>query len=162
MHHHVPSLFVAPLALLFLFLLTSPAPAFQAKVVGITDGDSIKVLRNDQQVKIRLYGIDCPEKGQPFGKAAKKFTSSLAAGKTIKVDPVTKDRYGRTVAMVYVNDQSLNESIIRAGYAWVYKQYCREPFCYDWFRHEATARERKKGLWREPGAIPPWEWRRKK
>ncbi|NOQ45473.1 MAG: hypothetical protein GQ559_02180 [Desulfobulbaceae bacterium] len=64
--------------------------------------------------------------------------------------------------MVYVTGHNLNESLIRAGYAWVHKQHCREPFRYDWFRYEAMARERKTGLWKAPGPIPPWNWKRAK
>jgi len=85
---------------IFIFLLLLPLSAFawSGKCVGISDGDTISVMHGGKAERIRLYGIDCPEKRQAFGKKAKWFTSDLVFGKIVKVNPVTKDRYGRTVA----------------------------------------------------------------
>jgi endonuclease YncB( thermonuclease family) len=93
--------------------------AWTGKVVGVSDGDTIKVLRAGQQVKIRLYGVDTPEKKQAFGQAAKRFTAGMVAGKVVGVDPVDVDRYGRAVGLVVVNGVSLNAELVRGGYAWV-------------------------------------------
>ena len=139
------------------------AHAWIAKVVSVTDGDTIKVYNVDKgQVKIRMYGIDTPEKAQPFGKAAEKHLASLVAGTTVKVESVTTDRYGRTVGIVSDNEVNINKEMVRAGYAWVYRKYCDRPFCSEWLSLEDKARSSRIGLWQEPDPIPPWEWRRRK
>lgn len=147
---------------LLLFLFFSTSYAWTGKVVGVTDGDSIKVLQERNQVKIRLYGIDTPEKGQAFGNKAKKYTASLVAGKVVDIEPITKDRYGRTVALVRVSWKNVNEEIIRAGYGWVYRKYCKKSFCGDWYKLESKARKSGIGLWADKYATPPWEWRRER
>lgn len=152
------SLIVAT-ALLLAF--STPSYAWQGKVVGITDGDTIKVLRNNKQVKIRLHGIDTPEKAQAFGKKAKQFTAKMVAGKIVNVQETDKDKYNRTVAIITLNDKNLNESLVASGFAWVYKKYCKQSYCNDWLRLEANARKKKLGLWRDPHAQAPWEWRHK-
>ena len=139
------------------------AHAWMAKVVSVTDGDTIKVYTVDQgQVKIRLYGIDTPEKGQPYGKAAGKYLASLIAGAIVEVETVTTDRYGRTVGIVWDDDTNINQQMVQAGYAWVYRKYCDRPFCSEWLELEGKARSSRIGLWKESNPVPPWEWRRKK
>ena len=115
-----------------LVLIPISSWAWSGKVVKVADGDSITVLRNKTQVKIRPYGIDCPERGQAFGKKAKQFTSKMVYGKVVEVEVMDTDRYGRTVALVAVNKQILNEELLKAGYAWVYYQYCHEIICHAW------------------------------
>ncbi len=152
------------LSLLLSLLLTFPclAWAFSGKVISIADGDTITVLRDKEQVRVRLYGIDTPERGQAFGKKAKQFTSKLVYGKVVEVEVMDTDRYGRTVALVAVNKQILNEELLKAGYAWVYYQYCHEMICHAWADYQFAAKLDKRGLWRDPDPIPPWEFRRKK
>lgn len=149
------------LSLLLIFLLIIPCLswAWSGMVVGVYDGDTIKVMgTHNKQMKIRLYGIDTPEKGQAFGKKAKQFTSDMVFGKIVEVDPVAVDRYGQTIALVYDTDgKSLNEELIRAGLAWVYTRYCDWAICQEWERIEAEAREAKRGFWSSPHAVPPWE-----
>ena len=135
--------------------------AWTGKVVGISDGDTIKVLHNREQVKIRLHGIDTPEKAQAFGKKAKKFTAGMVAGKMVEVKKTDTDKYGRTVAIITVNGKNLNESLVASGFAWVYRKYCKQAYCRDWLRLEANARKNKLGLWRDPHAMAPWKWRHK-
>ena len=148
---------------LFFLVFTSPALAWNGKVVSVTDGDTIKVLHpEDGQIKIRLYGIDTPEKGQPFGQAATKHLASLIAGKTVEVESVDKDRYGRIVGIVSFDGNNANEQMVQDGFAWVYRRYCVREFCDEWLRHEAEAMNSKIGLWVEPNPVPPWEWRRRK
>ena len=150
------------LPLFFILIFFSYSYAWTGKVVGVSDGDTIKVLRDGKQVKVRLYGIDTPEKAQPFGQKAKKFTTNMAANKMVDVKHIDTDRYGRTVGLVTVYGKSLNKELVRNGYAWVYKQYCKESFCSEWLKIEDIARKANAGLWIEPNPIPPWEWRKSK
>lgn len=83
----------------------------------IADGDTITVLRDKEQVRIRLYGIDCPEGGQAFGTKAKQFTSDQVFGKVVEVETVDTDRYGRTVALVTEFKRLVNEELVNAGFA---------------------------------------------
>ena len=138
---------------------TEEIRAWSGMVVGISDGDTITVLHNGKGEKIRLYGIDTPEKGQAFGKRAKQFTSGMVFGKTVEVETKDTDRYGRSVALIYIDGQSLNEALVKNGFAWVYRKYCKETFCEDWLNLEIVARYGKVGLWSEPNPIPPWEFR---
>jgi micrococcal nuclease len=148
------------LAVIFLLVLPCPVWAWSGKVIGVADGDTITVLRDKQPQKIRLYGIDCPEKRQPFGKRAKQFTSKLVFGKLVDIEPVAIDRYGRTVAFVRVENITVNEELIREGLGWVYVRYCKLPLCIEWQRLELAARIQKRGLWGHSGEIPPWEYRK--
>ena len=146
--------------LLILLLLPQLSFAWQSKVVGISDGDTITVMHDGRGEKIRIYGVDCPEKHQDFGQKAKKFTSTMVYGKAVEVEPIDTDRYGRTVGMVSVNGKSLNEELIRNGFAWVYTKYCNKPFCRAWNTYQDQARKNKVGLWSMPNPVPPWEFRR--
>ena len=117
------------LALALLLSFPCLSRAWSGKVVGVSDGDTVKVLRDGKQVKIRLYGIDCPEKSQPFSKRAKQFTSDMVFGKEVEIGAITIDHYGRTIALVYVDGTSVNGELVRAGLAWVYYLYCGFPIC---------------------------------
>lgn len=148
---------------IFLLFLPMTAHAWKAGVVSVIDGDSIMVdSAKHGKMEVRLYGIDTPEYDQPSGQAAQKQLASLAAGKTVTVETVTKDSYGRAVAIVFRQGGNLNEKMVGAGYAWVYRRYCRKPFCREWLWLEKEAKRSGKGLWRNPSPVPPWEWRRKK
>ncbi len=137
--------------------------AWTGKVVGISDGDTIKVLRDGKQVKIRLYGVDTPEKVQSFGNKAKQFTASLVGGKMVDVETITTDRYGRTVGQVAVSGDLLDTELVKAGMAWVYLKYCdRQPLCNNLIKLESKAKANGIGLWSVPNPQPPWEWRQAK
>ena len=154
---------ILSLTLFLIFLLIFPCLtwAWPGKVVGIADGDTIIVLREGkQQVKIRLYGIDCPERGQAFSRKAKQFISEMVFGKEVEVEPVDVDRYGRLVALVTISESLVNEELVNAGFAWVYTRYCDRPICERWKVLENEAREAKRGLWADPNPLPPWEFRR--
>jgi len=118
---------IGPTLAIFSFLWLSTqihANDFNGLVVGILDGDTITVPHNDKGERIRLYGIDAPEKGQAFGNRAKQFVSALAFGKEVKVEAKGKDRYGQTVADVILPDGSnLNREIVKAGFAWWFRKY---------------------------------------
>src|SRR5436305_14660114 len=116
------------LLLILVFLIpvrdvVSAADDFTGKVVGVNDGDTITVLKDRIPVKVRLFGIDCPETGQDFGSRAKGATSEMAFGKVVTVHPRRNDRYGRTVADVVLPDgRTLNHELVRRGLAWVRKR----------------------------------------
>lgn len=133
------------------------------RVVGISDGDTITVLKEGRGQKIRLYGIDTPELGQAFGKKAKRFTSDQVFNHQVKVVSLDRDRYGRIIALVYPigKSESLNEKIIKTGYGWIYVKYCKADFCAGWYDFEKEAKEDKLGLWIDSNSIAPWIFREK-
>jgi endonuclease YncB( thermonuclease family) len=146
------------LPLLLLFTLSAQAETLEGKVVKIADGDTLTLLTSSsQQVKVRLAGIDTPERKQPFGNRAKQALAKLALQKQAVVEVETKDRYGRTVGIVFVDGQNVNAELVKQGIAWVYRKYAKDKALYDL---EAQAKEKKLGLWLEDNPIPPWEWRR--
>jgi endonuclease YncB( thermonuclease family) len=157
---HTHSLFLATGTLL-LGLHAHAQEEFTGKVVGVSDGDTIKVLRAGKQVKVRLSGIDCPEKRQAFGKRAKRFTSDLVFAKEVTVKVIDIDRYKRIVGEVILKDgTSLNHELVRSGLAWWYQRYA--PDDKELERLEKIARENQRGLWADPDPVPPWEFRRKR
>ena len=133
------------------------------KCVKVSDGDTITVLQWNKEYKVRLYGIDCPEKSQAYGKKAKQFTADKVFGKIVDVDIKDTDRYGRLVGIVHCELFSLNEELLKNGYAWHYKQYSKDSFYRrvfeDW---EAEARRKKVGLWADLNPQAPWEYRKDK
>lgn len=141
-------LFLAPI---FLFGL-------DGKVVGVTDGDTIKILTPErQQVKVRLYGIDAPEKKQPYGAAAKRYLSDLIAGKTVQIEELGKDRYKRVLGIVYLDGKDVNEILVLNGYAWAFTKYSKIYESQEW-----QARSKGFGLWRYKNPIKPEIWRKNK
>ena len=124
----------------------------------VADGDTVTVLRGKEQVRIRLAGVDTPEKRQAFGQKAKQFTLGLVAGKEVEIRPKTIDRYGRTVGKIIVNGESLNKALVAAGLAWWYRKY--SPGEKELGRLEAEARDARRGLWADPKPQAPWDWRR--
>jgi micrococcal nuclease len=132
--------------------------SWPGKCVGISDGDTILVMQGRRQIKIRLYGIDCPEMGQDFGAQARRFTGQMVFGKIVTVQEMDRDRYGRTVAWVWVDGQSLNKELVKAGFAWWYRYYALNDE--ELRTLEAKARKDKLGLWSQPNPIPPWKFRR--
>ena len=135
------------------------AADFTAKAIGVSDGDTITVLYQGYPQKIRLEGIDCPEKAQAFGQRAKQFTSDLAFGRVVTIRGLEKrDRYDRILGEVILPDgRSLNHELLRAGFAWWYRKYSHDL---QLGRMESEARRAKHGLWVDRDPIPPWDWRR--
>ncbi|WP_445717383.1 thermonuclease family protein [Flavobacterium sp.] len=143
----------------FTFSQTQIPKTFQAKVVGIKDGDTFKVLYNNSEITIRLNHIDCPEKNQPYGKNAKWKASDLCFGKMVKiVSNGKKDRYKRLIAEVYCNNININKELIKNGLAWHFKKYSSDN---DYAKLEIQARKLKVGLWQQSNPIAPWNWRKK-
>lgn len=154
-------LFLISLSIAVFLAVAAGASTITGKVVGISDGDTIKILNDKSLIKIRLYGIDTPEKKQSFGQSAKREIKNLLSS-TVTVEEKDVDRWGRTVGIVYsAAGTNINREMVKAGYAWVYRKYCRETFCHDWLNLEETARKKKLGLWSQK-AVPPWEYRKKK
>ena len=132
-------------------------PPTGGKVVSIADGDTITVLdENKKQNKVRLNGIDAPEKKQAFGTKSKARLGELVAGKDVVVDWKEKDKYGRIVGQVHQGSLDVNLQMVKEGLAWHYKKYSKSE---DLSRAEAEAKAGKKGLWADPNPVPPWEFR---
>lgn len=133
------------------------------KIVGVTDGDTVTLLDSaNVQYKIRLAGIDSPEKDQPFGMACKGRLSELVFNKIVLVVASKQDRYGRLVGKIIVNGVDANLEQIKSGCGWHYKQYQNEQYSEDRINYgdaEIEARVNKVGLWADSNPVPPWEWR---
>ena len=129
-------------------------------VVKVIDGDTYDILLDGHQTRIRMYGIDAPERGMDFYKVSKNHLGSLCDGKLIKIERVDKDRYGRIVAKSYLpNGKELGAEMIKAGLAWHFKKYSKDESLAS---YEVTAREQKLGLWSIDNPTPPWEYRKMK
>lgn len=149
--------------LLFLFItnIVFCQTTFTAKVVSIKDGDTVVVLDSlNNQTTLRLAEVDTPEKSQPFGTKAKQFTSDQIYLKTIKYVVTDTDRYGRSIAMIYYDEDNkyLSAEIIKAGMGWHYKRYSTSK---ELALFEDNAKKNKIGLWIDNNPVVPSEWRKK-
>lgn len=145
------------LSLLFLSITKDNTDTIAGKVVGISDGDTITLLIGGQQEKVRLEGIDCPEKGQAFGQKAKQFASNMVYGRTVSLLRTGTGGYGRTLGLIQVDGKVLNHELIKAGYAWHFKNYSSSPVL---SLLEEEARRERKGLWVDKDPVPPWSYRK--
>lgn len=158
------------------FLLYGIAHGLEGRVVAIADGDTLTVLdAENRQHKIRLAGIDAPEKAQPFGQMSKASLSAMVFQRDVEIVGDKKDRYGRTVGKVMVADPNcnvpacpkihdVNQMQLMAGMAWWYRAYAREQSLADQGSYEAAelgAKTGRRGLWADPDPLPPWEWRKR-
>lgn len=145
-------------------LLPTFAWGWPAVVAHIHDGDTLTVTplkSSDNPIKIRLYGIDTPEKEQPGGADATAYLHSLlSVGVSVDVTEISTDKYGRTVAVVAHDGRIINELMVEAGHAWVYARYCRAAMCKLWYRLQRDAAAARRGLWREDTPLAPWIWRK--
>lgn len=154
-------------ALLFLAALLvhslAAANELRGRIVGITDGDTVTVLTPARtQKKVRLAGIDAPEKKQAFGEAAKRRMSELAFQRDVVVHWDKLDRFGRIVGVVVVEGEDVGLALLRSGLAWHFKRYAHEQTPSDratYARAEDLARAAGLGLWGEHQNIPPWQYR---
>lgn len=128
------------------------------KVVKVTDGDTLTVLVDKTEHKIRLAGIDAPEAKQPFGSRAKQALSDRVFGKTVQVEVTDKDRYGRLVGVVTIDGRNVNVELVSDGMAWWYRKYA--PGDKSLKDAEMQAKYAKRGLWADADPVPPWEWRK--
>ena len=147
------------LLILLLVALSLISSTFTAKVIRISDGDTIVVItENREQIKIRLEGIDCPESNQDFGTKARQAATNLCFNREVRVEKSGEDQYGRTLAFVYIGKLCVNEELLRLGMAWHYKKYNKDPLL---SQLEINARTGKIGLWANPNPEAPWVFRRK-
>jgi len=139
------------------------AETLVGKVVGVSDGDTITVLDSNQiQHKVRLAGIDAPEKRQPFGRVSREALSSMVFQKSVDIDWKKHDRYGRLVGKVTVGGLDVCRRQVELGLAWHYVKYAKEQTDADrttYSAAERAARDSRRGLWSEPAPVPPWEFR---
>jgi micrococcal nuclease len=130
------------------------ASDFTAPVISVLDGDTIEVLHNHHPERIRLNGIDCPEKGQAYGNNAKHAASELVFGKEVTLQTYGLDKYGRTLADVRLSDgTNVNHTLVKDGWCWWYRKHAPADTVLE--RLENEAREAKKGLWVDPAPVPP-------
>ena len=145
-------------------IATAAAGTITGRVVGVSDGDTVTVLdANKRTHKIRLLGIDSPEKKQPFGERAKQSLSDLVFNKQVTVEGSKQDRYGRSLGKIVLDGQDINLEQIRRGMAWHYKQYARDQSPEDRIAYaeaENQARAQRLGLWQDANPVPPWSFRR--
>jgi len=138
-----------------------PVPAFDlsGRVVRVADGDTVSVLdATNTQHRIRLFGIDTPERDQPYGSAAKRALADLVGDRNVGVVVVATDDYGRQVGTLYRDETNINLAMVAAGHAWWYRHYAPHERRLE--IAEQAARERRLGLWATPHPVPPWDWRR--
>jgi micrococcal nuclease len=153
-----PKLFLLLLSLSFYSNANETATEITGKVIAVKDGDTIKILYNGKSLTIRLAHIDCPEKKQPYGAAAKKFTSDKCYGQTVTVQHENKyDRNKRLIGVVInAKGKNINEALVKAGLAWHFKKYSTQK---EYAALENTARQNKIGLWAGNNPVAPWNWR---
>lgn len=148
---------------LCLLMGSAYAETLSGRIVGVNDGDTVTLLdAAHQQHKIRLAGIDAPEKSQPFGQRAKAHLSDRVFDKRVTVEGTKTDRYGRLVGKLIVSGTDANLMQIRAGMAWHYKAYETEQTPADrqlYALGETAARSQRVGLWRDPDPQAPWDFR---
>jgi endonuclease YncB( thermonuclease family) len=134
------------------------------RVVGVQDGDTLTILDSARvQHRIRIAGIDAPEKSQAFGEAAKQSLARIVHGRQVEAHCPKRDRYGREVCSVFVGTRDVGLEQVRAGYAWWYREYAHEQTRDDRVTYEAAeaeARQARRGLWHDPAPQQPSAFRR--
>lgn len=148
---------IAAIALAMLVTSIPPSLACTGRVVGVTDGDTVKVLCDGVETKVRLDQIDAPERNQAFGTKSKEALSHLVFDRTVRVESSGTDRYGRTLGTLWIGETDANREMVRLGYAWAYRKYLRDDALLE---VEASAQSARRGLWADKAPIPPWEFRK--
>lgn len=151
------------LGLLLIFgISAAPAETLRGKCSYVQDGDSLKFVQNgrSEEVRVRLYGVDAPEKNQEFAAQSRKKLEKLVRGKNIRLEVIDKDKYGRYVAKVYVGKVYVNLEMLKAGLAWHYDYYADAAQDASLAKAETEARKARLGLWRDEQAKNPREHRR--
>ena len=145
--------------IVYMFLLfISILFADPIKIIKIYDGDTITALTSQKEkIKIRLYGIDAPELKQPFGKASKRHLIDLISNKSLNINEKGKDKYGRTLAVLYNGDQDINAQMVIDGYAWAYDKFSK-----DYVAFQQNAQSLKKELWIDKDVVRPSDFRKLK
>lgn len=154
---------IAALSVIAFHCQIASADTLEGRVVAVSDGDTIKILADRTEFKIRVAGIDAPEKGQPWGMKSKEGMSSCAYGKMASVEWSKRDRYGRIVGKVVIEGKDCGLAQLQHGLAWHFKQYEKEQTREDreeYARAENAARKSRDGLWADSEPVPPWQWRK--
>lgn len=158
----ITGLYLAASAISF----AAAAHTIEGRVVRVSDGDTVTLLDGlHAQYRIRLAGIDAPEKAQPYGDASKRHLSDMVFGESVTVDYEKHDRYGRIIGKILKDGHDASLEQLRVGLAWHYKQYQREQSRADrgaYAEVEHDAQQAHAGLWRDPAPVPPWTWRLEK
>jgi endonuclease YncB( thermonuclease family) len=135
-----------------------PHYTITGKVVAITDGDTLTVLDDAKvQHKIRLAGIDAPERKQAFGARARQALVDMVFGNVVRVDVIDVDRYKREAGRIFLGNRFINMEMVQNGFAWRYPQYDKGG---EFSVAEGDARLHRRGLWADGYPVPPWEFRR--
>ena len=136
------------------------------QAVKVSDGDTLNVQKVEngkfvgEIVKIRMFGIDAPEKTQDYGIESKQALEKMVNGKTLEIEEKNRDRYGRTVAIVYVNGKNVNEEMVKNGNAWWYQEYDKKDTKMQ--AYQENAKKNKLGLFGKRGYVEPWNYRKEK
>ena len=136
------------------------------QAVKVSDGDTLNVQKVEngkfvgEVMKIRMFGIDAPEKTQDYGIESKQALEKLVNGKTLEIEEKNRDRYGRTVAVVYVNGKNVNEEMVKNGNAWWYQEYDKKDTKMQ--AYQENAKKNKLGLFGKRGYVEPWNYRKEK
>ena len=147
-------------ALVFLALAPGAARGeLVGRVVSVSDGDTLTVLVDTKQVKVRLDAIDAPERRQPFGRRSQESLAELCAKRTARVAPTGLDRYGRTVGVIVCDGVEANSEQVRRGMAWVFDRYA--PKSSPLYALQSEAQGARRGLWAQTRPVAPWDWRRR-
>jgi len=152
----------------------SPIRSIEGIVTKVSDGDTIQVTDSlGTKVKVRFYGIDCPETeksnkktghvskpGQPYGDDAFRALQGKLQRQRVRLEVMDIDRYGRTVSIVWLGNRNINREMVAEGWAWAYRQYLDRPHASEYIQAEELARSKRIGLWQQINPQPPWEFRK--
>lgn len=135
------------------------SPPWSGRVVKVMDGDTLRALNGDTEEKIRLFGVDSPEKAQNMGDKAREFSAAFCLDKIATITAVSrKDLYGRTIGIVAVDGKVLNEELLRNGFAWWYQSLAKSRKDYEALQQEA--KKARVGVWANADSLAPWIWRK--
>lgn len=151
-----------------------PIRSVEGQVTKVSDGDTVNIQDDlGTKLKIRLYGIDCPETeksnkrtghiskaGQPYGEEAYRALQSKIDRKRVRVEIMAVDQYKRSVGIIYLNGKNINQEMVAEGWAWAYRQYLDRPHASEYIQAEEQARGKRLGLWVQSNPQPPWEFRK--
>jgi len=149
--------FIIVLFSFFLSTVLFGATTLYLTVNYVKDGDTLRAKYHDLSVNIRLEHIDAPEKNQSYGAQSTRFLKSLTQGKKVVFNLNKRDRYGRLIGTLYVDNINVNKLMVENGFAWFYDAYSNDKA---YKKLEKSAKKLRKGLWRAGEPIPPWEYRK--
>lgn len=136
------------------------------QVIKVSDGDTLNIQKVEngkfvgEMLRIRMYGMDAPEKSQDYGSESRQALEKLVTGKNLSVEVKNKDRYGRTVAIIYANGKNVNEEMVKTGNAWWYQEYAKKDTQFE--KYQENAKQKKLGLFSRKGYTEPWNYRKEK